>query len=337
MRDSILNLDEPRAIDRRTLLTRVGMGGAGLMMGGLLAGCGGNSHHSSRSSGGDASYTDPSDVAVLNFALNLEYLEASYYTTGVGEFQLTADEVTGSGTAGTVAGGASVASSLGAYLPYFREIASDESNHVRALRAAIVARGGTPVARPNIDLNAVNVAIRTATGNANFNAFGDAQSFLLGAFLLSDVGVTAYVGGSQFLDASAAKLTAAQLLAVEAYHVGSIRSLIYQAGGTAVTYSQNISDARDGLDGSTDDDQGVGAGSDPTDGGFPNIALTFPTGSTAPATLPTAGLPAAGLAFPRTVSQVLAIVYNSSTAGTAAGGLFPSGVNGNLKAIQSLP
>ena len=337
MKEPLFDTDEMRPIDRRTLLARTGLGGAGLLMGGLLAGCGGNDDNGNRKdNGGGSSYSNPSDVAVLNFALNLEYLEGSYYTIGVNEFPIQPTDTSGDGTEGAVLGGAEVPD-LGAYEGYFREIAFDEVSHIRALRAAIVSRGGTPVSRPTIDLNAVNVAIRAATGNASFDAFSDAASFLLGAFLLSDVGVTAYVGGSQFLDAAAVKLAAAQLLAVESFHIGSIRTLINQAGGTTVTYSQDISAARDALDGSLDDDQGVGPGSDPSDSGFPNIAPTFPTGSVAPSILPTAGLPATGLAFPRTVSQVLSVVYNSSTPGTASGGLFPAGLNGGLRAIQSLP
>ena len=338
MSASTFDPTEPTTFDRRTLLARAGVGGAGLFLGGLLAGCGGNDHHdhhNGNGGSGGSSQSDPSDVAVLNFALNLEYLEASYYTVGTGEFLLTDEtDLNGDGTAGAPVNGR-VADDLGAYRQYFREIAFDESNHVRALRAAIRSRGGTPIARPTIDLGAVNAAIRTATGDTNFDAFSSGANFLLGAFLLSDVGATAYMGGSQFLDNSVSKITAAQILAVEGYHVGSLRTLIGQAGLQGP--SQQISNARDALDGSLENDQGAGAGTDPSDAGFPNIAPTFPTGSVAPGILPTAGLPVTGLGIPRAFSQVLAVVYNSSTIGTASGGLFPNGLNGGIKAVQSLP
>ena len=40
-----------------------------------------------------------------------------------------------------------------------------------------------------------------------------------------------------------------------------------------------------------------------------------------------------GFAFQRTSSQVLSIVYANGTAGTAKGGFFPNGVNGNIKTV----
>jgi len=40
-----------------------------------------------------------------------------------------------------------------------------------------------------------------------------------------------------------------------------------------------------------------------------------------------------GLAIKRTPSQVLAIVYASTTAGTNKGGFFPNGMNGNIKTV----
>ena len=344
MNPSLLDPDAPQPIDRRTLFARAGVGGAGLLMGGFLAGCGGNDDHK----GGSSSSSDFSDLDVLNFALNLEYLEASYYTIGVGEFLLNEGADTdGTGTAGTATGGRTN-TNLGSYQQYFREIAFDESSHVRALRSAIRRRNGTPVARPAIDLNGVNLAIRGAIGNATgtenttFDAFSDGPSFLLGAFLLSDVGATAYVGGSQYLNAAAVKLTAAQILAVEGYHVGSLRTLIAQAGADVAAISGYISAARDTVDAGPDNDQGAGAGSDPQDPSFPNIASTFPAGSVAPSFLPTSGNVADGLAFPRTIDQVLAVVYNNSKEGTSAGGLFPAGVNANggkerLKTMRTLP
>jgi hypothetical protein len=84
---------------------------------------------------------------------------------------------------------------------------------------------------------------------------------------------------------------------VEAYHAGNIRLNLVQAGIAVTSVT-----ATDSLD------------VPPTEQHF------FRTDSNA-------------LAIKRTTSQVLAIVYANATAGTASGGFFPSGVNGNIKTV----
>ena len=313
MSDTLLSSN---AIDRRTLLQRAGLGGASVVLGGLLAGCGGNDHHSSSSSDG------PSDLDVLNFALNLEYLEASYYTTGVNNYQLASGQITGTATGtnstagGAIIGGRAVTfSTLG---PYFQEIAYDESKHVAAVRSVIVARGGTPVARPEINFTDAFAAAGAAANNPGFDPFANETNFLLGAFLLSDIGATAYVGGSQYLRDANVKLAAAKILAVEGYHVGAIRTLIANAGGTAIAQSQAIASARETLNAGqspTIDDQGVDE--DPNVPGAHNIALTDVN----------------GLAFGRSTSEVLTLAYLNKTTGTASGGFFTKGANGNIRFV----
>jgi hypothetical protein len=120
----------------------------------------------------------------------------------------------------------------------------------------------------------------------------------LGGMLMEDVGVTAYHGAAplirnkKFLDA------AAGILAVEAYHMGMARSVLYRMGGEAREAANKLSDARDKLDGPADVDQGLEMN------GKANIV---------PST-------ADGIAFSRTPQQVLRIVYLADKAGVAAGG-----------------
>src|ERR1700733_6188156 len=66
-----------RALARRNFIKNVGLAGAGIAAGAIIEGCAG---------GGLIHAAGPTPDDVLNFALNLEYLEAEFYsvaTTGV--------------------------------------------------------------------------------------------------------------------------------------------------------------------------------------------------------------------------------------------------------------
>src|SRR6202000_2640868 len=103
------------------------------------------------------SSTTLTDADYLNFALNLEYLEAEFYTLAASG--QTIDQmglgITGTGTQGTVtvkAAGISAckvpfANTL--IQSYTQEIATEERNHVKFLRGAL---GSSAVAQPAIDL-----------------------------------------------------------------------------------------------------------------------------------------------------------------------------------------
>jgi hypothetical protein len=287
------SIAESRLARRRLLQTMVG-GGAALIGGGLLAGCSG--------SGSGVDSSGVSDADVLNFALNLEYLEAEYYLratlgTGLGAID------SGSGAAPTT-GGSKVTFSTPAFQQYAEEIAADELAHVRFLRSAL---GGAAVSKPAINLNTSFDAAANAAGiGPTFDPFADEVSFLLGAFVFEDVGVTAYKGAAPLLSNKTYLEAAAGILGVEAYHAGTVRTVLYNIGGAAITNAQKISDLRDSVDGPSDDDQGL------TLSGKANIV---PTDSN-------------GIAFSRNTSQVLKIVY---LGGTSSGGFFPNGLNGTIK------
>lgn len=194
---------------------------------------------------------------------------------------------------------------------YAEEIANDELNHVKVIRGAL---GSKAVDRPVLDLGpAFDKAGQLASNGAieSFNPFANELFFLHGAFIFEDVGVTAYKGAARLLtDDSAGGVldTAAGILAVEAYHAGEIRTILYSrkdqqaaAGLTVEQVTQAISNLRAKVGGGKD--QGI------TLNGKANIVVTDDN----------------GVAFGRSTDQVLAIVY---LGGTGKGGFFPNGLNG---------
>lgn len=252
------------------------------------------------------------DGDIGNFSLNLEYLEAEFYTyavfgTGI-ESQGVA--VNGSGTPGTVTikSNPKVNFTDPAIAQYASEIGQDERNHVTFFRNFLSSAGVQPVARPQIDLlNSFNTLAQAAGIGSSFDPFANDLNFLLGSFIFEDVGTTLFAGAARVLTNKDLLDSSAGILAVEAYHASNIRVNIFNAGATAQGIAQKISDLRKMLSGA-DDDQGVVDGN-----GNANIVPTDPMGR----------------AFRRTPRQGLNIVYGQRDA--HSGLFFPNGLNGNIK------
>jgi len=240
------------------------------------------------------------DVDYLNFALNLEYLEASYYLIAATGSGLEAAD-SGSG-AGAVTGGAQVPFTSKIQQEYAYEIAQDELNHVRFLRSAL---GSSAVSAPAIDLqNSFNAAAAAAGIGPSFNPFASFDTFLVGAFVFEDVGVTAYHGAAPLLTNKTYLGAAAGIMAVEAYHAAEVRALVLQAGSAYVGYANQISALRATLGGGNE-----------TSLSATSIVACDPTNA---------------IAYARTTSEVLQIVYATSDGGVTSGGFFPAGLNGNI-------
>ena len=250
------------------------------------------------------------DVAILNFALNLEYLEGEYYQRGVYGVGLPSNITTGLGNHGGVSGGSQVPFQSNVVRDVSAEVANDEKNHIIYLRSVL---GSKAVSEPTISLDAAFKAAAAAAGlPSSFNPFADDFSFLLGAYTLTEVGVTAYQGAAPFITSKTILSAAAGILATEAYHIGTIRTLLFAQQSNFLTpATAQISALRAKLS-NANDDQGIGADQSTIDGGFPspsNITNTDPN----------------SINFARTPRQVLNIVYGMS--GAQSGGFFPNGVN----------
>jgi hypothetical protein len=261
------------------------------------------------------------DADVLNFALNLEYLEAQFYSYAATGAGLPANQLTGTGTQGAVSGGRKVTFADPLVSAYAQEIAKDEVAHVAFLRSAL---GTAAVAQPAIDIgatptsafsNAARAAGLIGAGQA-FDPYASDENFLLGAFIFEDVGVTAYKGAAPLISNKTYLEAAAGILAVEAYHAALVRTVLYRKGidtPSLRTSADAISNARDSLDGTSDLDQGISP-------------VTI-NGGSASNIVP---LDANGIAFSRSTGQVLNIVYLNNAA-VGMGGFFPAGVNGSIK------
>jgi hypothetical protein len=283
-----------RALSRRNFLAGASAAAAGT----ILVGCGDSTPMSTTTPPASTTLTD---ADYLNFALNLEYLEAEFYlraATGAG--LATAD--TGNSTSKTT-GGAQVSGTTSVQSQYIYEIAQNELDHVRFLRSAL---GSSAVAAPAIDLTTSFNTLASAAGlGASFNPFASFSNFLIGAFIFEDVGVTAYHGAAKLLTSKTNLTAAAEIMAVEAYHAGSIRSQIVASGSSLITTANAVSGVRSSL----------GGGNETTLSATSVVAASATT----------------SIAFDRTTDQVLHIVYGTGGgAGVKGGVFFPSGLNGNI-------
>jgi hypothetical protein len=233
-----------------------------------------------------------SEQDVLNFALNLEYLEAEFYTYATTGKSITNFGIGTKGNAngknpgdgGATAGGKKVTFSEKDSLArdMAEQIAVDERAHVVLLRGAL---GSAAVAMPNIELNALGFG------------FDNQSDFLRLARILEDIGVTAYSGAAGLLETPEIITTAACLLGAEAQHAAGIRSEIARLKITSTAL---------------DDVDMV-----PPPSGPASQIFSITEGD--------------GLIARRTAGQVLYLAFGKK-AGVKQGGFFPAGLNGTIVA-----
>ncbi len=294
-------------VSRRKFLAGVGSGLGTTAALSLAAGCGGGSSSTLAPPATTPAPTTTAapaitDADIFNFALNLEYLEAEFYLRAVTGSGLPAANI--GANPGAVTGGAAVPFKTPAIQAYATEIANDEMAHVLFLRQAL---GSAAVDRPAIDLlNSFNAAAAAAGIGSSFNPFADEDSFIVGAFVFEDVGVTAYHGAASLISSGTNLAYAAGIYATEAYHAGEIRTLIAELGDPYLTYANQISALR----------AAAGGGAETPVSGSTIVAADSNS-----------------IAYDRTTDQVLHIVYLDATAGVVSkGGFFPNGLNGAITA-----
>ena len=180
-----------RSSTRRGLIGKSALigGGAALAMAGLPA---------LRAAAQDALEADPyfedDGINILNYALTLEHLEATFYREALATF--TADDFTDT------------------VYDLLVQIGDHEAAHVDALTSTINDLGGTPVEEAMYDFG-----------------YSDVVSFLTTAVALENVGVSAYAGAAPSVAVLAPSLvaTALGIHSVEARHASFVGALINDA------------------------------------------------------------------------------------------------------------
>ncbi len=315
-----------------------------------------------------------SDNDILNFALNLEYLESNFYylaafgtTIDVGNASSTAasapvlgiNGVVGSNASGNSSGvvanaGVSGAPASSTYkvpfatpvlAAYAVETAVEEGKHVGLLRSAL---GSLAVAQPAMNLTpALFDALAGLAGIPSalrpFNPYANEAYFLLGAYIFEDVGVSAYHGAAPLITGKSTILpVAAGILAVEAYHAGLIRTSLavadnaatYAPAGTLASVTGMLSSFRNSAAQAKQQSPANPEDPSPDDYGLATQMVmlngTTAVSATQIVDAAPATAPAPATAFARSTSQVLNIVTagGALTGKMAAGGFFPSGLNG---------
>lgn len=300
------NVISPPNLSRRAALGRFGWIAAGL----ALTGCASGPDEREVNTNAVSGPPQGVDAKIFNFALNLEFMEAEYYTRGAYGHGLSEHGIDVGRNAGPVRGGSKVQFSSKAMQDHAEELSFNEAAHVKFYRRTL---GATAADRPAIDFVAGFNTAAAAAGLVNagetFDPFADEYNFFLGGMLFEDVGVTAYHAAAPLLTNKEFLSAAAGILAMEAYHMGMVRKLLYDAGEKYRREANAISAARDTIDGHKGLDQGIDIN------GKANIVPNDQN----------------GIAFARTPRQVLNIVYLKQ--GANKGGFYPNGFNGDFTGL----
>lgn len=183
-------------VDRKRFLKAVGGAGAASFGAFVLAACGSSSKSSTTKSSTTASTamaTNTSkaasasgDLAIVNYALTLEYLETEFY-----------EKVVASGFFN------------GKVASLIKQFGEQEKTHVALLKATAVKLGGTPVAMPT-----GKFPIENATQVAGL------------AYTVENLGASAYLGQAPRIQSLEVLAAALSIHSVEARHAATLGTLV---------------------------------------------------------------------------------------------------------------
>ncbi|XP_077250137.1 ferritin-like catalase Nec2 [Tasmannia lanceolata] len=271
----------------------------------------------------------PCDVELLQFALNLEYLEAEFFLFGALGYGLDRVEPE-LAMGGPPPVGGRQASLSWLVRDIVIQFAYQEVGHLRAIRQAV---GAFP--RPLLNLSSANFArlMDNALGQPlipPFDPYISDLNFLIACYLIPYIGLTGYAGTAPYLNSSSIKSLVAGLLAVESGQDAVIRTLLYQTSElrpypysiTVAELTDAISVLRNRLAHSTNKDHGVVIIP-------PTLQHGWDQGWTRGNIIDGDNY---SVAFSRTPQEILRIVYGSGLE-YVTGGFFPAGADGTMAKI----
>ncbi|CAK8531537.1 unnamed protein product [Lathyrus sativus] len=258
-----------------------------------------------------------SDVDLLEFPLNLEYLEAEFFLYGSLGHGL--DEVAPELAEG---GPPPIGAKLAILGPLVKDIifqfGMQEVGHLRAIKKTV---RGFP--RPLLDLSKSSFAkvMDSAFGQPlcpPFDPYANEINFLIASYVIPYVGLTGYVGANPLLQNATSRKLVAGLLGVESGQDAVLRALLYERRVSAVhpygvsvaEFTNRISWLRNKLG-----KEGI------KDEGLVDMNSSYQ------------GNILAGdeysLSYPRTPEEILRIVYGSGNE-SVPGGFYPHGADGYI-------
>jgi len=174
-------------LDRKRFLKMAGGAGAASFGAFVLAACGSSSKATTTAAtASTASSSSTGDLAILNYALTLEYLETEFY--------------------GKVLASGLFTGKVGSLIKGF---AQQEMTHVEALKGAVEKMGGTPATKPE-----AKFPISSANQVAQL------------AYTVENLGAAAYLGQAPHIQSAEVLATALAIHTVEARHAATLGTLV---------------------------------------------------------------------------------------------------------------